>query len=191
MPNKQKQLIKFKITFLIIITTCISISILELINITHLFHKSTIISAPSRPITQLPKQIAANNGDKIVSTPSSTIDHGNGEDKNGQIPKTGVPTDPSKWSYSSTRIIIVKLPTSGGKISSGDILAGSSTIAKVYFRLTDDEVGVISQGSANVIDGNFAVSISFTSHGNSGRLDVFNTENDGREINEVQIPVRY
>jgi hypothetical protein len=165
------------------------IAVLEATNTTHLFHKTAVVRAPSQPITKLPAKAPANNGTKTQAS-SPTLNQGVPTDQNGQVP-TDVPTDPSKWSTSASGVITVKLPGSGSTIQSGATLTGAATVGQVQYRLTDNQVGVISEGPVNVVGGNFTASMNFTTHGSSGRLDVFTTDVTGKESNEVQIPVNF
>jgi len=50
-------------------------------------------------------------------------------------------------------------------------------------------MGVISQGIIQVVNGKFSATVNFPSHSNSGRLDVYSTDSNGKEINEVQLNV--
>jgi hypothetical protein len=174
---------------IILVVVVIVVAVLEVTNTTHFFHKSPVVRAPSTPIAKLPVQKAANNGNKVSSS-TPTLDKGTATDKKGQVPG-GVPTDPSQWSISASGVITVKLPGSNSVIQPGATLTGSASIAQVQYRLTDDQVGVISEGPVSVVNGNFTASINFTTHSSGGRLDVFSTEPNGREINEVQIAVRF
>jgi hypothetical protein len=189
MPKTKKVFRKRFYIPIILAVVVIIIAVLELTNTTHFFHKSAVVRAPSAPIAKLPVQKAANNGNKVSSS-TPTLDKGTATDKNGQA-ASGVPTDPGKWSVSDSGVITVKLPGSNSTIQPGATLTGAASVGQVQYRLTDDRVGVISEGPVSVVNGNFTASINFTTHSSSGRLDVFSTEANGREINEVQIPVRF
>lgn len=174
----------------IVLTACLVMLLLEATNTTHFFHKSAVVRAPSAPISQLPKQPLTNGGEK-APTDTNGVDQGGATDKNGQVPTTGVSTDPSKWSKSASGVITVKSPIVNSTLTSGGILTGAASVDEVQYRLIDDKVGVIAQGPISVVDGNFTASISFTTHSDTGRLDVFSTEANGREINSVQLLIKF
>ncbi len=191
--HKHKVNIKLSILAIVIIGGALMILVLELTNTTHLFHKTAVVRAPSTPITKLPVKATSNNSNNGVKVPTSTstLNQGSPTDKNGQVPSSGVPTDPSKWSSSASGVITVKLPTSNSTLQSGDTLTGTASVNLVQYRLIDSQVGVISQGPINVVNGNFTAAINFKSNGSSGRLDVFTADSSGRESNEVQIPINF
>lgn len=163
--------------------------LLELTNTTHLFHKSPVVSAPKAPIARLPSAASKNTGEKAISKDNGS-EKGGPSDKNGQIPSS-VSTDPSKWVTSDSGVIVVKQPAVGSTINSGATITGTASVGNVQYRLIDDQVGVISEGPINVVSGNFTAAISFTPHSSTGRLDVFSTEPSGKEINEVQLAVKF
>jgi hypothetical protein len=61
----------------------------------------------------------------------------------------------------------------------------------VNYRLIDDQVGVISQGTIKVVAGNFSAAVNFKPYAKTGRLDVFTTDDNGKESNEVQVQVAF
>jgi hypothetical protein len=178
---------KWLVAIAVIIIIAAIMTVLEATNTTHFFHKSAIVRAPSTPITQLPTKTSA-----TAKTPTANngIEQGGANNLNGKT-VSGVPTNPSKWSTSTSGVITVKLPDSGDTIKSGATLAGSSSVNPIQFTLIDNQVGVIAQGPITVTNGNFTASIDFTAHASSGRLDIFSTDPNGREINEVQIPINF
>lgn len=187
--KKRPQTRRLKWVFFVIVVIVVVLFILEITNVTHLFHKAAVVRAPSTPITKLPTKKPTNSGTKIQAT-NPTLSQGGPTSENGQVP-TNVPTNPSQWSVSASGVITVKLPSGNSTIQSGATLSGTASVSQVQYRLTDDQVGVISEGPINVVGGNFTATINFTSHGNSGRLDVFSTDTTGKEYNEVQIPVNF
>lgn len=187
--KKSKRIRRFKWVIFIVIAIVVVVFILEVTNTTHLFHKTAVVRAPSKPITKLPTTAPANSGTKTQAT-SPTLSQGGPTSENGQVP-ANVPTDPSQWSVSASGVITVKLPSSNSTIQSGATLTGTASVAQVQYRLTDNQVGVISEGPINVVGGNFTATMNFTAHGTSGRLDVFSTDATGKEYNEVQIPVNF
>jgi hypothetical protein len=182
--RKSKKLI----AFIAVLVVIVAVAILELTNTTHLFHNTAVVRAPAKPITTLSTPKSTNNGVKTPS--SSTLTQGNPTDENGQVP-SNVTANSSDWSTSTSGVITVKLPTANQTIQSGTTITGTASVSQVQYRLTDNQVGVISQGPINVVGGNFTATISFKAYGNSGRLDVFTTDSTGKEFNEVQIPVNF
>ncbi len=152
-------------------------------------HQTKISPAPTPTITQLPKQPASNNGEKKPTTPN-TVNDGTATDNNGQISEP-ISSSPSQWTSSASGLVTVKKPIAGEVVTNGFELAGTAKVSKLQYRLLDNEVGVISRGFINVVSGNFSVNVSFSPHSKAGRLDVFTTDDNGVESNEVQINVRF
>lgn len=174
--------------FVVVVVAGLVILILEVFNVTHFFHKNAIVRAPSQPITHIQTPITI-NPDKVPTT-NTKAEQGSGTDLNGKV-INAVPSNPSNWSSSVSGVITLKLPTINATIASGDVITGSATVNQVQYRLTDNQIGVISQGPINVINGVFTATINFITKDKNGRLDVFSTEPNGKEINEVQIPVKF
>lgn len=159
----------------------------------YLYHRWTapqVTVIPANTIHQLPAQPMPNNGNKTPSVSTNNDNNGSAVDTHGQ----SVPTTASnKWTVSQSGLITVKQPTGGSSLKSGEAIIGSAGggIGQVEYRLLDNQIGVISQGYISVVNGSFSATINFQSHSSSGRLDVFNTDSGGREINEVQVPVSF
>ena len=164
-------------------------AVLEITNTTHLFHKGPKVSVLSPPLQSLPAKPAANNGEKSP-TVSSSVNQQTATDKKGQIP-SNVTSDQSKWTTSQSGVITLKEPQSNSLFKSGDDLFGSSSLGQVQYRLIDNQVGVVSEGTVSVVNGNFTASVNFKSYSTSGRLDVFTTDANGKEFNEVQVPLNF
>jgi hypothetical protein len=138
-------------------------------------------------IKQLPSKTAANGGEKQIDVPTDN-NQGTSTDKQGHA----AASNPSNlWVQSSSGAITLKQPVSGSTIASGIEVSGSANVDKVQYRLIDNDRGVISQGFINVVNGSFSATISFNGHGSQGRLDVFSTNVNGAETNEVQVPVTF
>lgn len=152
---------------------------------------SQVVSQPTPKATidKLPSQPAVNNGEKELAKPGSK-NQGTSTDNNG-VSSGSEANASGQWTKSESGLITVKQPGPNSTIKNGAEVSGSASVSKVQYRLTDDQVGVISQGFINVVDGKFSASISFSSRANSGRLDVFSSNQAGAEINEVQIPVKF
>ena len=97
----------------------------------------------------------------------------------------------SQWTSSASGVITVKSPAPNATLKSGDTISGSSSASEINYRLSDDKVGVIAQGTLTVDSGNFSGILHFQTHGTSGRLDIFTTNAMGVEYNEVQINVGF
>lgn len=185
MPSKSKKnrFNKHYLTILLVLLFLILITTLELTNTTHFFHKKiTIPNTSSSNSTSKSSQTT----NKTVTT-NTGVNKGTSTDNNGVSPI--VSTDSSKWTVSTSGLLTVKSPLQNSKITSGVNLSGIASVNQIQYRLIDDQVGVISQGIINVVNGSFSANINFVPHSTSGRLDVFNTDSNGREINEVQIKV--
>ncbi|MGC1177246.1 MAG: hypothetical protein WA843_04200, partial [Candidatus Saccharimonadales bacterium] len=139
------------------------------------------------PISQLPaKTLPAKN----PSTSTTGANQGTTTDKNGQA-SSAASSDPSQWVTSESGKITLKAPLTKGTLRTGGTITGTTGQGPVQYRLIDNQAGVISQGSINVVEGNFTASIDFKAYASSGRLDVFNLDPNGKEINEVQVPVNF
>jgi hypothetical protein len=191
MATTKKRSRKYLYIASVVIVIIAAVAILEVTNTTHFFHKAAVVSAPSKPLTKLPAQASANNGTKNPASPTAA-NQGTATDKNGQVPSSGVSDDPSQWSTSDSRLITVKSPLRNSTFKSGDTVTGATSVAdQVQYRLVDNQAGVIGQGSINVVNGNFTASLNFTASGSSGSLDIFSTDQSGKESNEVQIPINF
>ncbi|HUB93402.1 MAG TPA: Gmad2 immunoglobulin-like domain-containing protein [Verrucomicrobiae bacterium] len=136
--------------------------------------------SPSTPSTN--GQPSETNQTKPNSNPSGATDNGG----------TDIPNTPSsQWTTSATGYITVKSPVANSTIQDGVTLAGSAKVSQVSWRLIDNDVGVIAQGQLSVVSGNFSGTLHFKSQGTGGRLDVYSTNSQGVEYNEVQINVSF
>jgi len=177
----------------LIILAALVVFALEITNTIHIFHKSVpatqVIVQVGKP-TSVPKSNVSNTAPPAAKSPaagSSTLISG-GTDTNGAA---NASTDPSQWVVSDSGNITVKQPVANAKLQSGAVLSGSAKVSTVNFRLIDSNVGVISEGTLNVVNGNFSGTLNFTPQSSSGRLDVFSTDSQGVELNEVQISVSF
>jgi hypothetical protein len=181
------------IAVLILVLIIAVVAALELTDTTHFFHKS---DAATKVVVKAgkPTPVPKNNVSRGVTTPAkdpatpASTPEGGAKDTGGSA---AVSTDPSKWIVSQSGNITVKQPIANATLRNGNVLSGSSKLDKVNFRLIDADVGVIAQGTLNVVNGNFSGTLSFTPHATAGRLDVFSTDSQGVELNEVQISVRF
>jgi hypothetical protein len=193
MPKKShRKLRKFSLA---LIAAIIIVIVLWLTNVIHTFHNTAVVRPPSAPIKLLKTSSnsinpATNSGTKVPSNSPTTFTQGTDTDNSGQIPSS-VSNDSSSWSTSSSGVITVETPIQNSTFESGGTVAGTASVKQVQYTLIDNQSGVISQGFINVINNKFSASINFNSQSNSGRLDVFSTDADGREVNEVQLNVNF
>lgn len=177
---------------LLLVAIALAVVILEVTNTTHFFHKpaTKIVKTAGKPLPK-PKPNTSSSMPapaKTPSSPSSNIGNGTAIDTHGQSSAT---TSPSQWVTSTSGNITVKQPIANSKLGNGSVLSGSAKVSDVHYRLIDSNVGVIAQGMLGVVNGDFSGTLQFTPHSSVGRLDVFSTETDGTEINEVQITVAF
>jgi hypothetical protein len=151
-------------------------------------NKPHVTTSLNPTISHLQASNPSSNSESRSSSQSNGVSQGTASDTHGQ---SSVGTSASQWTQSQSGLITVKSPSYGSTIKSGDQLAGSAQENQVQFRLIDDQAGVIAQGFLSVVNGNFSGTLNFTSHGSTGRLDVFTTGPAGDEVNEAQVPVKF
>ncbi|HVS79308.1 MAG TPA: hypothetical protein VHD84_03415 [Candidatus Saccharimonadales bacterium] len=179
-----------------VVLVAVVIAILEITNVTHFFHKSTPateiikkVGSTNPASTAPPANISANNptGTKTNSSGGSLV-QGGATDTKGQAQST---TNPSQWIKSTSGNITVKQPLANSTLQSGDSLIGSAKVGTVYYRLIDDKLGVVASGSLDVSGGDFSGTLHFGHKSSTGRLDVYSTNSQGVELNEIQIGVKF
>ncbi len=163
---------------------------LEITHKINIFGHKTQTTTIAAPITQLPPKPVANNG---IKNPAVTTG-GNKQtstDQNGSSPTT-TSSNSNNWLVSQSGLITVKLPTSNSNFNNGDSLYGSasSSLSSIQYTLIDNQVGVISQGTLKSVNGSFSGIIHFSKSGTTGRLDVYSTDNSGKEFNLVEVPIK-
>jgi hypothetical protein len=197
--QKQSKHIWIKIvTFLalILVSAAILVAALELSGVIHLFHKSPVVRAPEKPLVSLPMQkqnassINSNDNTSDPSSGSDGVNQGNDTDRNGRLP-SGISSNPSDWSTSASDLITDKTPQENGIFTPSAVVAGTASVGRVQYTLIDSQLGVISQGFINVVNNNFSAAVNFSSHTSTGRLDLFSTDANGKELNEVQVDVKF
>lgn len=183
------------LTVAVVLAAVVVVGALELTGTTHFFRKS---DAATKVVVKAgkPTPVPVNNVSKGTTTAAKTpatsaaaSTPGGGKDTNGSVSAS---TSPGQWVVSQSGNITVKQPVANAALQSGAVLSGSAKVGTVNFRLIDSKVGVISEGTLNVVNGNFSGVLSFTSQSSTGRLDVFSTDTPGGpELNEVQISVGF
>ncbi len=181
------------ISLIALIVIAAVLAVLEVTNTTHIFHDETpvaqVVVKKGKPAPEPQKNVSNSNSTNAEKTPTTGNSvPGGATDTNGSA---GAQTSPGQWIVAASGAITVKQPLANAALQSGDTLSGSAKVSTVNFRLIDNQVGVISQGTLNVVNGNFSGNLNFTSHSSTGRLDVFSTDDQGVEINEVQISVSF
>ena len=140
---------------------------------------SVIHSLPSQP---------SNNSHGPIS--SNGINQGSPTNINNSSSST-ISTTKNQWTISQSGVITLKEPIDNELISSGTTLAGSAATNSIGYTLIDNQVGVISQGTIPVVNGDFSAKINFKSYSTSGRLDVYSTTPNGKEQNLIEITVNF
>lgn len=120
---------------------------------------------------------------------SGNASQGGAKDTQGQDVGEGSDSSIS----SSSGAITVYQPSKDAVLDTGVILSGKASldIGKVQYRLIDDNIGVIAQGSLTTNNGNYSGKLQFSTQAASGRLDVFSLDSAGAEINNIEISVRF
>jgi cytoskeletal protein RodZ len=167
--------------------------LLEFTGVTHIFRKGIpatkiiVTAGKPAPATQPKKSTGGTTQPEKSPTANTSINQGTAVDNHG----TQDSTDSSQWITSKSGNIIVKQPAANAKITKGSILAGSAKVGQVQYRLIDNSVGVIAQGTLSVANGNYSGALQFQPYSAGGRLDVFSFDEGGAEINEIQIGVTF
>lgn len=106
----------------------------------------------------------------------------------------GTQTNPGESTVTSdSGAITVKGLAAQDLLSDGNTLHGTTTnaVSTVQFRVIDETVGVIAQGSLSVVNGAYSGTLHFNAKSTTGRVDVFSFDAAGSEINNIEIPVRF
>lgn len=129
-------------------------------------------------------------GNKPVP-PTTPEPSASGTDQNGSTDSQT--PDQSTWSTSKDGTsIVVYGPAQNSLFTSGSSVFGSATSDTVSYRLSDNVSGLLTSGTANVVDGKFSIKLSFTSSASAGNIEIFNQQNlYGPESNNVLIPVKF
>lgn len=194
---KKNQYGRFSWKLLLPILLCLLLILgaLELFNVTNFYHSGApaaeVVVTAGKPDAKPKTSTSESSGSNQEKIPTSNNSSNNG----GAVDNQGVQeqTDSQQWTTSKSGVITVKQPAANATLKNGSIVSGSAQLSEVQYRLIDDLKGVLATGPISVVDGNFSASLKFTNTAQSGRLDVFSYDptNSGREINEVQIYVRF
>lgn len=130
------------------------------------------------------------NDPKNKSGQSSSLDRGDTVVKDTAGEDASVDTSSSTLS-SPKGMIVVSSPGKNSLLTNGSVIAGTSSYDMVYFRIYDDNVGRIAEGSLEVKNGKFSGAVSLDSKGSTGTINIFYRLDDGNETETVSIPVRF
>lgn len=120
--------------------------------------------------------------------PGGSVDHQNG----GVVPDDDTSEEPQgEPTTSPGGTISIYEPQQNQVLKPGGRLYGKTSFDEVWYRLIDDKVGVIAQGSMKAKNGAFSGSFDFNTTGAEGRLDVFYRDEDGLESDNVEINVKF
>jgi hypothetical protein len=166
---------------------------LELTNTTHLLHKQkpaslTVVTAGTPVKAPASKKVSPPPKGSSNDSSSPARNQGTATDTQGSASAS---TNSNQWISSASGAITVKQPVANSKIQDGVVLSGSAKVDEISYRLTDNSVGLIAQGTLSVVNGNFSGILHFKSQGTGGRLDVFSTDSKGVEYNEIQVNVSF
>jgi len=131
-----------------------------------------------------------NDNEAKNPTSDNGTNQGTSTDNNG-VAATPVTSSQDQWSVSQSGDITIKEPIANSLVQSGASLEGSAFVDQVQYTLIDNQIGVISEGAISVVNGDFSATMNFQPSASSGRLDVYSTEPNGKEINLVEIPVNF
>lgn len=164
------------ITLVLIVMAIAVFVLLEVTNTTHIFHKSS-------------KLATARSKDYKPSSPTST-NQGGAVDKKGAPTPTTETTSSAQWTTSTSGVITLQQPVANTTVNSGDTLRGTAETDTIQYRLVDDKVGIIAQGSLSVVGGKFSGVLQFNAHSTTGELKVFSIDpQSGAEINHADIKI--
>lgn len=123
---------------------------------------------------------------------SSGVRQGGATDKKGGSTPTTESTNSADWTTSTSGVITLQQPIANATIKTGDTLRGTAKIDTVQYRLVDDKVGVIAQGTLDVVGGKFSGILQFRAYAPTGALKVFSIDpQTGAEINHADIKVMF
>jgi hypothetical protein len=139
----------------------------------------------------------SNSSNNQLQNPSASDDKSsqtsNSASQGGAIDNQGAgtaQTPSSQWTSSESGAITLYSPTASSTLRSGGIISGTAKVGTVQYRLVDDQVGVLAQGSLSVVNGKFSGTLQFTPHSSSGKLSVFSFNGSGAEINRIEISLK-
>lgn len=173
----------------IIIVVCGLLFVLEKRGVINLRSEDTPSEAEAQTTSTAPTaQSDFTGGDDRQPANTESENRGSGEvaDNNGVI-GSGVNT--ANPVVSNTGQITLFSPRKNSTISSGQTVAGKSSLPTVSYRLIDSVSGVIASGELKVVNGSFSGTLNFTTTATEGRLDIFAAHLDGVEYSNIEVPL--
>ncbi len=87
--------------------------------------------------------------------------------------------------------IVLYSPGKNALVQSGQLIAGTSKLSTVSFRIIDDISGMIATGNLKVVNGRFSGKMDLATNAKEGRLDIYGTRSDGTEFSNIEVPIRF
>ncbi len=136
----------------VVLSLLVVLGIFQSSGIIHLIpinQKQNEIKTIGKP-TPKPSSNSSSSSLSPNKSPSSgnNLSPGGYQNTNGETVTT---TSPNQWIISESGNIILKQPLANSILQSGTVISGSSKVSQVSFRLIDNQVGVIDQGSFNAL----------------------------------------
>jgi hypothetical protein len=155
----------------------------------HSHNKSRVASTTTAAVTGTKSQPVQNHQSQPSTTTGAT-NAGGAVDQNGKTSGTLPPS--SDWVSSTNGDITVQQPSANTTVQSGATLSGLANVSKVSFNLTDNSVGLIAQGTLDVVNGKFSGALQFTPHASSGTLQVYySNPSTGAEEDIINMDVNF
>jgi hypothetical protein len=149
-------------------------------------------SAVSTTATNAPVKPAPARSKSYVPVVPTGSSQGGAIDKHGAATAADTATDESSWKTSTSGLITLQQPIDRAEIASGDTIRGVAQVSTVQYRLVDDSIGVLAQGSLNVVNGKFSGILQFSHKSSTGQLKVFSLDpQTGAEKNHADIIVNF
>jgi len=110
----------------------------------------------------------------------------------GVVDTNGVGVSKNQSGISSASgMITLFTPKENQKLSDGVSVEGKSSVDAVQYRLKDSLHGVISQGRLTVKNGVFSGTLKIHTNATEGTFEVYSSDAQGREVNNIKVEVRY
>lgn len=146
-----------------------------------------LVNPTAHTTSNLPTAQPSYSSGQSRSTSSSTGDQGGATDNNGAVSN---PASNSQPSTSTSGLITLQSPSSGGMLSSGAQIYGTAQVGTVEFTLVDNSTGLLASGTLNVVNGKFSGTLQFKPASSSGKLNIFSQASaSSPEANLISIPV--
>lgn len=113
-------------------------------------------------------------------------------DGTGVVDSNGSSAEPTSSGVSSSSgNITLHSPSQGETLSSNLTVRGSAKVNSVHYRIKDNVNGVIGQGELTVVNGTFGGELRIHTEASSGTFEIYSLDQQGREINHVEVNVKY